>query len=51
MPNIISVSRVKKEIQARDVSDIAFVPKPYVSHAKEVNQHRFKWYFRMREYS
>ena len=36
MPNIISVSRVKKEIQARDVSDIAFVPKPYVSHAKEV---------------
>jgi len=41
----------KVEIQARDVSDIAPYPSPMYHMLKRINQHRFKWYFRMREYS
>ena len=56
MPNIISVSGVRQkynysEIQARDVSDIAPYPSPMYHMLKRLNQHRFKWYFIMTEYS
>ena len=41
----------KVEIQARDISDIAPYPSPMYHMLKRLNQLRFKWYFRMREYS
>ena len=41
----------KVEIQARDVSDIAPYPSPMYHMLKKLNQHKFMWYFRMREYS
>jgi len=41
----------KVEIQARDVCDIAPYPSPMYHMLKRFNQHRFMWYFRMREYS
>jgi len=41
----------KVEIQARNVNDIAPYPSPMYHMRKRLNQPRFKWYFRMREYS
>ena len=39
----------KVEIQARDVNDIAPYPSPMYHMLKRLSQHRFMWYFRMRE--